>query len=229
MGQNAILDNKSLKEINLDEYLPKSGGTITGNLTVNGKINGIATEAITLTNMSIGTWNPRGTNLVKDFYNNGGDLSISETSGRISVSIDGEFWQNEGRYKCLDSNNIFTLLWTNNSYPSLGNPWTVNTLTLSESRKNFYFLLVEYVCSRTDGQWWYSSRIIPTDRDRFVISELGGESSATWWVHGRECYFANDTVINMYNASWTGKDSTTRSTGGSDNVFPSRVWGLVRK
>ena len=116
MAQNIVLDKRSLQNIDLNQYLPKSGGTISGDLTVTGKINGTVTTAETLTNMSIGTWNPRGTNLVKDFYSNGGDLSISESGGQISVSIDGYYYQNEGRYQCLDTNNYNSLIHPANSY-----------------------------------------------------------------------------------------------------------------
>ena len=38
MAQKAILDNKALENINLSEYLPKTGGTINGNLTITGSL-----------------------------------------------------------------------------------------------------------------------------------------------------------------------------------------------
>ena len=43
-------------------------------------------------NLSYGTWNPRGYNLAADYYYNGGDLSISESGGKIHISVDGYFW-----------------------------------------------------------------------------------------------------------------------------------------
>ena len=100
MAQRAVLDNKALETINLNR-VPEADH---------------ATTADTLTNMPLGTWNPRGTTLVKDFYCNGGDLSISETGGQISVSIDGYYYQNEGLYQCLDTNNYNSLIHPANSY-----------------------------------------------------------------------------------------------------------------
>lgn len=57
-------------------------------------------------NLSYGTWNPRGYNLVADYFYNGGDLSISESRSQIHVSVDGYFWQNEGRYRVLDTSDV---------------------------------------------------------------------------------------------------------------------------
>ena len=60
MAQKAVLDNKALETINLSEYLPKTGGTINGNLTITGNLianidnsnslNGIASTIVPTTN-----------------------------------------------------------------------------------------------------------------------------------------------------------------------------------
>lgn len=60
-------------------------------------------------NLSYGTWNPRGYNLAADYYYNGGDLSISENDGKMYVSIDGQFYQNEGKYRVLDTSDISSI------------------------------------------------------------------------------------------------------------------------
>ena len=60
-------------------------------------------------NLSYGTWNPRGYNLAADYYYNGGDLSISESGGKIHISVDGYFWQNEGQYRVLDTSDISSI------------------------------------------------------------------------------------------------------------------------
>lgn len=57
-------------------------------------------------NLTTGGWNPRGYNLAADYCYNGGDLSISESGGQIHVSVDGYFWQNEGRYRVLDTSDV---------------------------------------------------------------------------------------------------------------------------
>ena len=60
-------------------------------------------------NLSYGAWNPRGYNLAADYYYNGGDLSISENDGKMYVSIDGQFYQNEGQYRVLDTSDISSI------------------------------------------------------------------------------------------------------------------------
>ena len=57
-------------------------------------------------NLSYGTWNPRGYHLAAGYEYNGGDLSISESGGKIHVSVDGYFWQNEGQYRVLDTSDV---------------------------------------------------------------------------------------------------------------------------
>ena len=59
--------------------------------------------------LTTGSWNPRSYNLAADYHYNGGDLSISETGGQIHVSVDGKFWQNEGRYRVLDTSDITSI------------------------------------------------------------------------------------------------------------------------
>ena len=57
-------------------------------------------------NLSYGTWNPRGYHLAAGYEYNGGALSISESGGKIHVSVDGYFWQNEGQYRVLDTSDV---------------------------------------------------------------------------------------------------------------------------
>jgi hypothetical protein len=65
-------------------------------------------------NLTQGSWNPRGTNLAVDWNYNGGDMSISESGGQISVSIDGLFYQGEGAYRVLDTRDFNgSIAWSN--------------------------------------------------------------------------------------------------------------------
>lgn len=57
-------------------------------------------------NLTTGSWNPRGYNLAADYHYNGGDVSFAESNGQMHVSIDGNFWQNEGRYRVLDTSDL---------------------------------------------------------------------------------------------------------------------------
>ena len=52
------------------------------------------------------TWgNQDGTVLTDWHTTNGGDIAFRENGGQLNVVIDGYYYQNEGRYKCLDTNN----------------------------------------------------------------------------------------------------------------------------
>lgn len=73
------------------------------------EINSLLDAKLNRQNLSYGTWNPRGYNLAADYCYNGGDLSISENSNKIFVSIDGSFWQNEGQYRVLDTSDVASL------------------------------------------------------------------------------------------------------------------------
>lgn len=70
------------------------------------EVNSLLDAKLNRQNLSYGTWNPRGWNLAADYHYNGGDLSISENNGKMYVSVDGCFWQNEGQYRVLDTSDI---------------------------------------------------------------------------------------------------------------------------
>ena len=80
--------------------------TLDSRYYTESEVNSLLDAKLNRQNLSYGGWNPRGYNLAADYYYNGGDLSISENSGQIHVSIDGYFWQNEGRYRVLDTSDI---------------------------------------------------------------------------------------------------------------------------
>ena len=73
------------------------------------EVNSLLDAKLNRQNLSYGTWNPRGYHLAADYCYNGGDLSISENSNKIFVSIDGSFWQNEGQYRVLDTSDVASL------------------------------------------------------------------------------------------------------------------------
>lgn len=70
------------------------------------EVNNLLNTKLNRQNLSYGTWNPRDYNLAADYQYNGGDLSISESGGKIHVSVDGYFWQNEGQYRVLDTSDV---------------------------------------------------------------------------------------------------------------------------
>lgn len=111
-------------------------GILDSRYYTESEVNSLLSRKLDRVNLTTGSWNPRGYNFVADYQYNGGDLSISESGGRIHVSIDGYFWQNEGKYKVLDSSNytefINNYYWANvkiSASSSTTTSPTVHTLT----------------------------------------------------------------------------------------------------
>lgn len=80
--------------------------TLDSRYYTESEIDSLLDAKLNRQNLSYGTWNPRGYNLAADYSYNGGDLSISENGGKMYVSIDGQFYQNEGQYRVLDTSDI---------------------------------------------------------------------------------------------------------------------------
>lgn len=107
---------RSQSDRNVADYPWKSWRTILDNENYSStldsryytetEVNSLLDAKLNRQNLSYGTWNPRIYNLAADYSYNGGDLSISEFGGQIHVSVDGYFWQNEGRYRVLDTSDV---------------------------------------------------------------------------------------------------------------------------
>lgn len=80
--------------------------TLDSRYYTESEVNSLLDAKLNRQNLSYGTWNPRGWNLAADYHYNGGDISISENNGKMYVSVDGCFWQNEGQYRVLDTSDI---------------------------------------------------------------------------------------------------------------------------
>lgn len=80
--------------------------TLDSRYYTESEVNSLLNAKLDRQNLSYGTWNPRGWNLAADYHYNGGDLSISENNGKMYISVDGCFWQNEGQYRVLDTSDI---------------------------------------------------------------------------------------------------------------------------
>lgn len=81
-------------------------GILDSRYYTESEVNNLLDAKLNRQNLSYGTWNPRGYNLAADYSYNGGDLSISENGGKMYVSIDGQFYQNEGQYRVLDTSDV---------------------------------------------------------------------------------------------------------------------------
>lgn len=80
--------------------------TLDSRYYTESEVNSLLDAKLNRQNLSYGTWNPRGYHLAADYHYNGGDLSISENNGKMYISVDGCFWQNEGQYRVLDTSDI---------------------------------------------------------------------------------------------------------------------------
>ena len=80
--------------------------TLDSRYYTESEVNSLLDAKLNRQNLSYGTWNPRGHHLAADYHYNGGDLSISENGGKMYVSIDGQFYQNEGQYRVLDTSDV---------------------------------------------------------------------------------------------------------------------------
>lgn len=80
--------------------------TLDSRYYTESEVNSLLSKKLDRVNLTTGSWNPRGYHLAADYQYNGGDLSISENNGKMYVSVDGCFWQNEGQYRVLDTSDI---------------------------------------------------------------------------------------------------------------------------
>ena len=80
--------------------------TLDSRYYTESEVNSLLNAKLDRQNLSYSNWNPRGWNLAADYHYNGGDLSISENNGKMYISVDGCFWQNEGQYRVLDTSDI---------------------------------------------------------------------------------------------------------------------------
>ena len=80
--------------------------TLDSRYYTESEVNSLLDAKLNRQNLSYGNWNPRGYHLAADYHYNGGDLSISENNGKMYISVDGCFWQNEGQYRVLDTSDV---------------------------------------------------------------------------------------------------------------------------
>lgn len=80
--------------------------TLDSRYYTESEVNSLLSRKLDRVNLTTGSWNPRGYHLAADYEYNGGALSISESGGKIHVSVDGYFWQHEGQYRVLDTSDV---------------------------------------------------------------------------------------------------------------------------
>lgn len=150
-----ILDSENYSSILDSRYYTES------------EVNSLLNAKLDRQNLSYGTWNPRGYHLAADYRYNGGDLSISESGGKIHVSVDGYFWQNEGQYRVLDTSDIGNirdsvtlrqyLSATDNSwYPLI---WGGNVHCSTSASTGAVYKSYDKLCWQTNSQTLYATNI----------------------------------------------------------------------
>lgn len=153
--------------------------TLDSRYYTESEVNSLLDAKLNRQNLSYGTWNPRGYHLAADYHYNGGDLSISESGGKIHVSVDGYFWQNEGQYRVLDTSDVAGLK---------GN------------------LTVHQYLSSTDTTWW---PLIWGGSSHANTSDSTGEvykshDKLSWQTSTQTLYATNIQTNNIKNLSIGG-------------------------
>lgn len=153
--------------------------TLDSRYYTESEVNSLLDAKLNRQNLSYGTWNPRGYHLAADYHYNGGDLSISESGGKIHVSVDGYFWQNEGQYRVLDTSDVVGL------------------------KSN---LTVHQYLSATDAAWW---PLIWGGSSHANTSDSTGEvykshDKLSWQTSTQTLYATNIQTNNIKNLSIGG-------------------------
>lgn len=103
-SENAKMTNTLAWKTILDSS--NYSGILDSRYYTESEVNSLLSRKLDRVNLTTGSWNPRGWNLAADYHYNGGDLSISENNGKMYVSVNGCFWQNEGQYRVLDTSDV---------------------------------------------------------------------------------------------------------------------------
>lgn len=81
-------------------------GILDSRYYTESEVNNLLSKKLDRVNLTTGSWNPRNYHLAAGYVYNEGSLSISENNGKMYISVDGCFWQNEGQYRVLDTSDI---------------------------------------------------------------------------------------------------------------------------
>ncbi len=141
--------------------------TLDSRYYTESEVNSLLDAKLNRQNLSYGNWNPRGYHLAADYHYNGGDLSISESGGKIHVSVDGYFWQNEGQYRVLDTSDVaglksnltvyqYLLATDATWYPLV---WGGNSHNNTSNSTGAVYKSYDKLCWQTSSQTLYATNI----------------------------------------------------------------------
>ena len=163
-------------------------------------------------NLTKNTWNPRGTNLAMDWYYNGGDFSVSESGGQISISVDGFFWQNEGQYKVIDENSG-DARYVNVTGDTMSGALTFNMVSnaINFNGSNGLYTMIKFM-DNTSNNYGYgvaiggggTSVLGAGESSDVIIQRL--QIDETQFGGQERCIIANDGNIEVYSNLQSGWD-----------------------
>lgn len=142
-------------------------GILDSRYYTESEVNSLLDAKLNRQNLSYGTWNPRGYHLAADYHYNGGDLSISENNGKMYVSVDGCFWQNEGQYRVLDTSDIGDIQGSVTLHQYLGATdaawyplvWGGNSHNNTSDSTGAVYKSYDKLCWQTSSQTLYATNI----------------------------------------------------------------------
>ena len=190
------------------------------------EVNSLLSKKLDRVNLSVGSWNPRGYHLAADYYYNGGDLSISENGGKMYVSIDGQFYQNEGQYRVLDTSDIGSIRGslTLNQYLSSTDTswyplvWGGNNHKNTNNSTGSLYKSYEKLSWQTSSQTLYATKLRTTNLDTQTAFFHPGNDSTLKIYSGR----TQDDVSDGHIGLQTSIDNTDGQTHAYPTQYGSR-------
>ena len=200
--------------------------TLDSRYYTESEVNNLLDAKLNRQNLSYGTWNPRGYNLAADYSYNGGDLSISESEGKIHISVDGYFWQNEGQYRVLDTSDIGSIRGSitiqqylsnsdTNWYPLI---WGGNDHRNTYTSTGGIYKSYDKLSWQTSSQTLYATHLRTTDLNTQTALFHPGDDSTLKIYSGR----TQDTVSDGHIGLQTSIDNTDGQTHAYPTQYGSR-------
>ncbi len=184
-----------------DVAMPKTGGTFTGGITVQGNITQSGSE-LGIGSGSISTWNGN-MNL------RGVEIVAQNQEGNAYAPIIASDFKNSNGVNMMTNKSGATLLWSNSD-----STFAEQTVSLGTSAYNFRVLVIKFAglaasieitCNSTVGSRYFS---------------VNSTATSSTVVTTRRGVVLNDSII-FY-------DCTTSGTGATNNVYlrPTEIYGI---
>lgn len=196
--------------------------TLDSRYYTESEVNSLLSRKLDRVNLTTGSWNPRGWNLAADYHYNGGDLSISENNGKMYVSVDGCFWQNEGRYRVLDTSDVADLKENLTVYQHLSSTdttwypliWGGNSHSNTSNFTGAVYKSYDKLSWQTSSQTLYATRLQSEFLTTPVIRVIGTSDNMAWNRGSGRIVFVED-VSNSQAVSlvYTSYDSVRAPAG----------------